>query len=78
LRGVVGVIFPAEQWILGRARAQTALDAVENGNPDAQGSEIYAGNNAHGSLLSKTVNAPSEVLEYSDHSDNEYRHQDEA
>src|ERR1019366_10306514 len=54
--------------VLRHARAETALGAIENGNPDAQGSEIYAGNDAHGGLraghaqpLRVAVYAPAQI-----------------
>ena len=47
LRGVVGIFLLAEQRILGRAGAEAAPGAIEDGNANAEGAEIYSGDDAH-------------------------------
>src|ERR1035437_7875157 len=47
LRGVVRVFLCAKQRVLGCARAETALDRIEDGNANAEGAEIYSGDDAH-------------------------------
>ena len=47
LRGVVGIFLLAEQRVLGRAGAETALGAVEDGHANAEGAEIDSGYDAH-------------------------------
>src|ERR1039458_5137568 len=46
-RGVVRVLLFAQQRVRSRAGAKTALDGVEDGNANAEGAEIYSGDNAH-------------------------------
>ena len=47
LRGVVRVLLFAQQRVRSRAGAKTALDGVEDGNANAEGAEIYSGDDAH-------------------------------
>jgi hypothetical protein len=47
LRGVIRIFFLAMQGVLAAARAQLPLGTVENGHPDAQGSEIDTGDDTH-------------------------------
>ena len=47
LGGVVRIFFPAQQWVLAATRAQPSLDAVENGDPDAERAEIDARYDGH-------------------------------
>ena len=42
LRGVVGVFAFAVEWVFGDGGGETALLAVEEGDANAEGSEIYA------------------------------------
>ena len=53
LRGVVRVLLLTMQRILRRARAQTAPDAIENGNAYTEGAKIDTGDDAHGKDLLK-------------------------
>ena len=47
LGGVVGVFFFAVEGVFGGCGAQAAFGAVEDGNADAEGSEIDAGYDGH-------------------------------
>ena len=48
LRGVVRIFLLAKQRVVGGAGAETALGGVEDGNANAEGAEIYSGDDAHG------------------------------
>src|ERR1022692_407113 len=58
LRGVVRVLLFAQQRVRSRAGAKTALDGVEDGNANAEGAEIYSGDNAHVRDLLESVARP--------------------
>src|ERR1019366_2268778 len=58
LRGVVRVFLLAEQRVLRRASAETALDRIEDGNANAEGAEIYSGDDAHVRDLLGSVERP--------------------
>ncbi len=51
LGGLVGVFPVAFEWVLGDGGAEAAPVAVEQGDSDAQGSEIYACDDGHGFSL---------------------------
>ncbi len=50
LGGVIGIFLLAEQRVLGGARAQTPLYAVENGDANAESAEIDTGYDTHENL----------------------------
>jgi hypothetical protein len=47
LGGVVGIFFLAEEWVVCGAGSEAAAGGIENGNADTEGSEVYAGYDAH-------------------------------
>ena len=47
LGGVVGIVLAAVQRVLGGARSDAAARAIDNGDPDAERSEIDACNDCH-------------------------------
>jgi hypothetical protein len=59
LGGVVGVVLPAKEGVFADARSQAAFVAVEDGDADAEGSEVYSGDD-HGVLLERARVAEGE------------------
>jgi hypothetical protein len=55
LRGVIGVFLLAKKGILGRAGSEAAARGIENGDANAEGSEVYAGYDAHKENLKNLI-----------------------
>ena len=55
LRGVVRVFLLAMQRVRSGAGAQTPFDGIEDGNANAEGAEIYSGDDAHGNSCESTI-----------------------
>jgi hypothetical protein len=47
LRGEIGIVFAAVQWIFGNAAAKAAARRVYDRHADTESSKIDAGNNGH-------------------------------
>ena len=50
---VVGVLASAMQWVLGQGAAEASSFAVNDRNPDAEGTEIHSRNDRHSDFLSR-------------------------
>src|SRR5690606_38331861 len=61
LGGVIGIFPPPDQRILGGSRGQPAPAAVKQGNPYAQGSEVYTSNDCHDLTWACSPGGPGET-----------------